>query len=226
MKTLLVHAGKREVIIAAVLIAALAGCGTSANQGSVANTVASANVAAAPEAAQRGAPRAPARPSQTHTSSAPAAPNKGNTRAVLSQIHQANLMEVALGKMAEEKASTSEIRAYADQLVQDHTNVDQTVVAMAQKSGAHLQNGAAAHREGRIVHEGQLERKLKSASGPDFDRLFLQQTSSDHERLIRKLQQDREDASDDELEALIDKMIPILEQHRELAQILMKKEQT
>ena len=44
-------------------------------------------------------------------------------------------------------------------------------------------------------------------------------------RLIRKLQQDREDASDDELEALIDKTIPILEQHRELAQILMNKEQ-
>ena len=33
------------------------------------------------------------------------------------------------------------------------------------------------------------------------------------------------DASDDELEALIDKMIPILEQHRELAQILLSKEQ-
>lgn len=137
-------------------------------------------------------------------------------------------MEIALGKMAEEKASTSEVRAYADQLVQDHTNVDETVVAMAQKSGAHLQNGTAAHRKGRheIAHEKRLERKLKSASGSDFDRLFLQQTSSDHERLIRKLQQDREDAGDDELEALIDKMIPILEQHRELAQILMKKEQT
>src|SRR6266851_542831 len=225
MNTLRTHAGKREVIIAAVLIAALAGCGPSSNQAPVANTNV---VAAAPEVAQRSAPQAPARPSQTHASSAPAAPNKGNTRAVLSQIHQANLMEIALGKMAEEKASTTEIRAYADQLVQDHTNVDQTVVAMAQKSGAHLQNGAAAHREGRheIVHEKQLERKLKSASGPDFDRLFLQQTSSDHERLIRKLQQDREDASDDELETLIDKMIPILEQHRELAQILMKKEQT
>ena len=128
----------------------------------------------------------------------------------MSQIHQAYLMEIALGKMAEEKASTSEIRAYADELVQDHTNVYQTVVAMAEKTGAHLQNGAAAHREGRheIVHEKQLERKLRSANGPDFDRLFLQQTSSDHERLIRKLQQDREDASDDDLEALIDKMTP------------------
>jgi uncharacterized protein (DUF305 family) len=96
---------------------------------------------------------------------------------------------------------------------------------MAQKSGAHLQNGAAAHREGRHeTAQEKLERELKSASGPDFDRLFLQQTSSDHERLIRKLQQEREDASDDELEALVDKMIPILEQDRELAQLLMKKE--
>jgi predicted outer membrane protein len=33
-------------------------------------------------------------------------------------------MEIALGKMAQEKASMSEVRAYADQLVQDHTNVD------------------------------------------------------------------------------------------------------
>jgi putative membrane protein len=224
VNTLRTHAGKREVMIAAVVIATLAGCGTSSNRAPVANTT----VAAAPEARQRSAPQAPARPSQTHASSAPAASNKGNTRTVLSQIHQANLTEIALGKMAEEKASMSEVRAYADQLVQDHTNVDETVVAMAEKTGAHLQNGAAAQREGRreIAHEKRLERKLKSASGPDFDRLFLQQTSSDHERLIRKLQQDREDASDDELEALIDKMIPILEQHRELAQILMKKEQT
>jgi putative membrane protein len=137
-------------------------------------------------------------------------------------------MEIALGKMAEEKASMSEVRAYADQLVQDRTNVDQTVVAMAQKSGAHLENGAAAHRAGR--HETRPREaagtELKSVTGPDFDRLFLQQTSSDHESLIRKLQQEREDASDDDLEALIDKTIPILEQHRELAQILMKKEQT
>jgi predicted outer membrane protein len=223
-------ARKRAVIIvAAVIIPALAGCGIWSNQAPVATNqapVATANVAAAPEATR--SPRARARHPQTHASSAPAAPNKANTGTVLSQIHQANLMEIALGKMAEEKSSMSEVRAYADQLVLDHTNVDQTVVAMAQKGGAHLQDGAAANREGR--HESaqakQLESKLRSATGPDFDRLFLQQTSSDHERLIRKLQQEREDASDDDLEALIDKTIPILEQHRELAQILMKKELT
>src|SRR6202040_794832 len=182
MDVLQPRAGKREVIIAAVIISALAGCGISSNQA----PVATANVVAAPEAVRSSVPRARARHSQTHASSAPAAPNKANTGTVLSQIHQANLMEIALGKMAEEKASMSEFQAYADQLVQDHTNVDQPVVAMAKKGGAHLQDGAAANREGR--HESaqakQLEQKLRSATGPDFDRLFLQQTSADHDSLI------------------------------------------
>jgi putative membrane protein len=137
-------------------------------------------------------------------------------------------MEIALGKMAQDKASLSEVRAYADQLVRDHENADQMVVAVAQKSGMHFQKGAAARQPNRheIARETQLEQRLKSKSAADFDRLFLQQTSTDHENLIRRLQHDREDANDDELEALIDKMIPILEQHRALAQILMKKEQT
>ena len=110
------RAGKREVIIAAVIISALAGCGPSSNQA----PFATANVAAAPEAARSRAPRALARPSQMQASLAPAAPNKGNNGIVLSQVHQANLMEIALGKRAQEKASMSEVRAYADQLVQDH----------------------------------------------------------------------------------------------------------
>jgi predicted outer membrane protein len=70
-----------------------------------------------------------------------------------------------------------------------------------------------------------VAQKLSSASGAEFDRLFLRQSTSDHERLIRSLQQEREDASDDDIEALINKIMPILEQHRDLATILMKKEQ-
>ena len=75
------------------------------------------------------------------------------------------------------------------------------------------------------THAKLANKKLSSAGGVAFDRLFLQQTSSDQERLVRSLQQEREDASDDDIEALIDKIVPILEQHQELAQILMKKEQ-
>jgi putative membrane protein len=150
----------------------------------------------------------------------------GNTAAVLSQIHQADLTEIALGKLAEDKASAPEVRAYADQLVHDHTSIDRTVMAMAQKKGAQLRDQAASSRQlpNRAQTAGQFDKKLRSAGGSQFDHLFLQQAGSDHQRLIQKLQQDREDANDDEIETLIDKIAPILEQHRELTQILMKKE--
>jgi putative membrane protein len=179
------------------------------------------------QAAHRIVKVAKARPAVTHAAPTPAASSKANAAAILAQIHQANLKEIAIGKMAEGKASTSEVRAYADQLVQDHMNADQMVAAMAQKIGVHSDGAMAGPREARHQSaQGKLvEQKLSSATGAGFERLFLQQTSSDEQELIRSLQQEREDASDDDIEALIDKFMPILEQHRDLAQILMKKEQ-
>lgn len=209
--------GKRGLLIAALAVSALAGCSTAQKQ----LPTASASVDPPPSEVAASS-RHQAR-SKHFTTSASASPAKQNTAMVLSQIHQTNLTEIALGRIAQDRASMSEVRAYADQLVQDHTNADETVVAMAQKSGMQLQNGVAAHQ--RAVQEKLLVQRLKAASGADFDRLFLQQADSDHQKLIRKLQKDREDTSDDELEALIDKMVPIFEQHQELAQILMKKEQ-
>jgi putative membrane protein len=207
-----------KFLFAALVAVALAGCGTSREQ----PPAATANVAPAPEAAQPIAKEAKARPAVTRAAPSPEASSKKTTAAILSQIHQANLKEIAIGEVAEGKASSSEVRAYADQLVQDHTNADQMVFAMAQKTGARLRDSAAGPREGR---REKVDRKLSSATGGAFDRLFLQQTSADHERLMRSLQQEREDASDDDIEALIDKIMPILQQHHDLAQILMKKEQ-
>jgi putative membrane protein len=200
-------------LIAAVVAAASSGCSTSREQPPAANAN---GVAAVPAAAQPVEKEVKAQAAMARAAASPEALNKKTTASILAQIHQANLKEIAIGKMAEGKASNDEVRAYADQLVQDQTNADQMVVAMAQKTGARLHESA----QGKVA-----DRELSSASAAGFDRLFLQQTSSDNERLIRSLQQEREDASDDDVEALIDKIMPILEQHRDLAQILMKKEQ-
>ena len=205
----------RKFLIAAVVAATLGACSTSRQQPPATNAN-TTNAFAAPEAAQPTAQVAKARPPVTRAALSAEATSKKTAATILAQIHQANLKEMAIGKLAQGKASTSEVRAYADQLVQDHANADQMVVAIAQKTGAHLHESARAKL---------ADKKLSSAGGAAFDRLFLQQTGADQERLIRSLQQEREDASDDDIEAFIDKIMPILEQHRDLAQILMKKEQ-
>jgi putative membrane protein len=208
----------RYFFIAALATAAIGGC--SANRQQPAPD-ANANAAVASPAAQP-TQAAEAKSKVAHVPS-PVTSSKNTSAAILEQIHQANLKGIAIGKIAEQKASSDEVRAYADQLVKDHTSADQMVVATAQKKNVHLRDSAAGRRES--ARGKSAEQKLSSASGVQFDRLFLEQTSAEHKKLITELQQEREDASDDDIEALIDKIVPILQQHNDLAQILMKKEQ-
>jgi len=151
-------------IIAALVGAALSGCSTSREQPPPAN--ADANVAAASSAAQPVARKTKAKPKVTRAAPPAEASSNKSTATILAQIHQANLKEIAIGKMAQEKASTDEVRAYADQLVQDHTNADQMVVAMAQQTGARLHDSAAGRREG--VHGKLVDQRLGSASSAGF----------------------------------------------------------
>ena len=232
--------GRRELIIATLAALLLTACGTRKDQGQTSSVEPPPTTQLTQQNVRRSSLKPTAAHSPPHLTLSQHVPSddkenaasnnengpERNTAAVLSQIHQGNLTEIALGKLAEDKASAPEVRAYAEQLVQDHTSVDGTIVAMAQKKGTPLRDRTVSSRQGRkgAQSASPFEHKLTSASGFKFDQLFLEQAGSDHQRLIQRLQQDREDANDDELEALIDKIVPILEQHRELAQILMKKE--
>jgi putative membrane protein len=196
-----------------VVAALLVGCSLSRKQPSAENT----NVAAAPTpAAQPTAQAAKAKPAKRAASAE--ASSKSSSKAILLQIHQADLREIALAKMANEKASTDEVREYAAQLIDDDTSADRSVVATAQKMNIHLRDTAVARHQ--TEHS-----KLNSAAGAEFDKLFLQQINAEHDRLIASLKQEQENTSSDEVEALIDKILPIFEQQEQLAQMLMKKEQ-
>ena len=208
----------RLVLIAALsaAVAVLVGCSTSRKQPAP-NT--DANASAAQPAAQPTAQEAKAKPAATVPS--PEVSSKKTNAAILERIHLADLKEIEAGKIAEAKASSPEVREYADQLIKDHTSADQMVTATAQKIGARLRDSSAQRHK---ANGTPVDKKLSSANGAQFDRVFLGQTSADHKKLMSELKQARDDASDDDIEALIDKIMPILQQHQDLAEILMKKE--
>src|ERR1700757_4445405 len=112
------HKALRKFLVAVVVAAPLGACSTSRQQPP--STNANANVVAAPEAAHPNAQVAKARSAVTRAAPSAELTSKKNTATILAQIHKANLKEMAIGELAQEKASTSEVRAYADQLVQDH----------------------------------------------------------------------------------------------------------
>jgi putative membrane protein len=212
-----------QILIGVLALAVLTGCGSKKQEPNPAASTA----ALAPQGAPSAQPSVQTAPSKAARANVPLEVSEKQTTAkVLSQIHRTDLSQMELGKLAAQKASSSEVRDYGQQLVSDYASVDQQVLAMAQKMAVDLDKGARSHKATRTenAREPKLERKLKTASGADFDKMFLEQTRADHEQLITKLQQDRDNSTDQDLEALLDKIIPILEQHRELATVLIKKE--
>ena len=213
MSTQQTQKGAGYVLFATLIALALSSCSTSRQQpeaaSSVTNTAPPSAAPAITEAAKTKRARHATRPAE------PSSKSTGN--AVLTEIHRADLKEITIGQVAQSKASTDDVREFANQLVKDCTSADQQVIAIAQKKNVHLRDKAS--------RQGSENAKLNALSGTSFDRYFLQQTATDHDKLIRNLRKEREDASDDDIEGLIDTILPILEQDRELTQVLMKKEQ-
>ena len=213
MDTQQILKGAGWVLVATFVTLGLSSCSTSRQQPEATSSITNT---APPSTAQATTAVAKSKPTRRAIRSAEAS-SKSTSAVVLSEIHRANLKEIALGQMAQGKGSTDEVREYANQLVQDRTSADQQVTAMAQKKNLRLSD--------KTSKQESEHAKLNALSGSSFDKYFLQQTAADDDKLVRSLRQEREDVSDDDIEALIDKILPILEQDKELAQVLMKKEQ-
>jgi putative membrane protein len=213
MNTQHILKGAGYALVVTLFTLAPSSCSTSRQQPQATSSITNT---APPSTAQVTTAAAKSKPARRAIRS-PEASSESTSAVVLSEIHRANLKEIALGQMAQGKASTDEVREYANQLVQDRTSADRQVIAMAQKKNVRLRD--------KTSKQGSENAKLKAQSGSSFDKYFLQQTAADDEKLLRSLSQEREDVSDDDIEALIDKILPILEQDKELTGVLMKKEQ-
>ena len=213
MNTQHILRGARCVLIATFVTLAPSSCSTWRQQPEATSSV--ANIA--PSAAAQGTtPAAKSKPTKRATRSVEAS-GKSISALVLAEIHRVDLKEIAIGEIAQGKASANEVREYANKLVKDRTSADQQVIAMAQKKNVRLRDETSK--------QGSEYAKLNALTGPSFDQYFLQQTAADHERLVRSLTQERKDVSDDDIEALIERILPTLERDRELTQDLAKEEQ-
>jgi len=128
----------------------------------------------------------------------------------LKEAAEGGQAEVEMGQMAAEKAQNAEVKRLGQRLVQDHTKANQELMQIAQKSGVMLPT-ESTHKENHMTQQ------LQDKTGAEFDKAFAQHALTDHEKDIRKYQSALQDAKDPEVKAFIQKSLPILRQHLEMA---------
>jgi len=130
--------------------------------------------------------------------------------AFIKDAAQGGEAEVEMGQLAQQKGQNSQIKELGTRLQQDHTKANQELTQLAQKENVTLP-AEPTHKENRMTS------KLQAKTGADFDKAFAEHVLTDHEKDIRKFQKALQDSKDPDLKAFIQKTLPVLRQHLEMA---------
>ena len=93
-----------------------------------------------------------------------------------------SLLEVRLGTIARDKASSGDVKAFARRLVSQHSTMRDQWLALAQRNGINTNQSLDPSAE-------EAATKLATLSGADFDRAYLSATVQVHQADIAKFQQ-------------------------------------
>ena len=137
-----------------------------------------------------------------------------DTATVLGKLHHSNQMEIAAGKLAQDKGLSKDVKSFGKTLVTDHTAADKKVVALAKQEKIDLPAEEPA---------ADMMDKLKATAATEFDRTFASEMLDDHRKDVTEAKEARDATKDAKLKSLLAATIPVLEKHRDTAQKLVDK---
>jgi predicted outer membrane protein len=120
------------------------------------------------------------------------------------------LAEIMLGRLAMERATQPDIKAFAERMIKDHTECNNKIVELARKKGIALPATIDAIENVGI-------NRLAGMSGSDFDKAYMKAQMCAHEDALRLFEHQSCKGEDPELKELATKAIPTLQDHTKSA---------
>ena len=149
---------------------------------------------------------------QTAAGSATGAKLVAGDQAILKDMAMADMAEIEGGKLAQSKGQSAEVKAFGQQMIDDHTANLNEVKALAQARGVMLPTEPDAKHKAMAA-------KLEKMSGDAFDKAYMKQAGlQDHKTVHAKLLTASKKAKDPEVKALVDKTEPVVAQHLKSAE--------
>jgi putative membrane protein len=134
-------------------------------------------------------------------------------RRFVEEMARHSLGEVEVGRIAENRGASEEVKKYGQRIVQDHGKANEELKQLAQSRG--IKWPAEPDR----AHRRSAER-LQKLEGADFDKRFVSEMVKNHQADLKKAQKMAKDARDPELRAFAAKAAPVIEEHLNMARQL------
>lgn len=128
------------------------------------------------------------------------------------------IAEVETSKLALEKSSSADIKAFANMMVTDHSKANEELAALAKKHDIEVPDTTTMVK--------QAKEKILDLRDESFDTAYANNQVKAHEEAIERFKKEANTVTDDktkgttDLKAFAQKMLPALEKHLDMAKKL------
>jgi len=124
---------------------------------------------------------------------------------------EGSMAEVEMGRLAAERASHSDVKAFGQKMVDDHEKVDSQLKSIAAEK--HVALATALSAKDKSTYD-----RLSRLSGNAFDRAYMQDMVQDHQTDIAAFKSEASGGKDPDVKAFASKTLPTLENHLKAAE--------
>jgi putative membrane protein len=129
---------------------------------------------------------------------------------------QGGLAEVQLGQLALQKASNSDVKEFAQKMVDDHQSANEKLKDAAGKENFALPVALAAKDKAEAA-------RLNNLSGGAFDKAYMAHMVADHRKDVAEFQREAKSGQDEQIKNFAQETLPTLQEHLKLAQQTQNK---
>jgi putative membrane protein len=119
---------------------------------------------------------------------------------------QGGMAEVQLGQLAAQKASSPDVKAFGQQMVDDHTKANDQLKSVASQENMTLPSTLDAKDQALMT-------KLQGLSGADFDKAYVKAMVKDHQEDVKEFQKEADKGKDPQIKNFASQTLPVLQQH-------------
>ncbi|RRH95274.1 DUF4142 domain-containing protein [Mesorhizobium tamadayense] len=144
--------------------------------------------------------------------------DKVDTQTFVAAVPNANEFEIQSSKLAEEKSASADVKAFAKQMIADHTKVAEDFKGALSQG----QTTASVKSAGPSLQpkEQQLLGELKGASGKDFDQQYIKMQNDAHKDAVALFSTYAKSGDDPAMKEFAKKTLPALKMHEKHAKEL------
>jgi putative membrane protein len=131
----------------------------------------------------------------------------------MQQAAASDTFEISTGNIALQKGTLADVKTFGQMIVNDHTMSSKELKALAAQKSVVLPKTIPEDKRVKIA-------LLNGLSGTAFDQAFATQQVDAHNEAISLFEQANRDIADAQVQAFVDKTLPVLRMHLQHAEAL------